>query len=498
MNLPWREMLTKVLYGVLPLIIVLTLMVSCQKTPPHPGQALTMTYCNTCHLAPEPALLTRFVWKDIVLPEMGARLGMQTTFKELDKIREMQYTGLIPKGPAMTETSWFAIKSYFDQHAPDTLIVQKDYSIHQAKDTLFEIISLRLPEGMQSASLVQFDTAANVLWYGSGENEHLYRYRYETQSYDSLFIDGAPSKILKLDQKYLLLSMGLIHPNDQQQGALFELSTQPLGIISNVLTALRRPVDVLPIEQAHGYDFIVNEFGYHLGALTLYQNNDSSYQQTVLDQLPGAIKSYFFDLNNDQIKDIVVLMAQGDEGIFYYEGKMDGTFKSRQPLLRFPPSYGSTFFTLTDVDKDGLKDIIYINGDNGDYKPLMKPFHGVHIFYGQDASGLSYEEKAFFQINGAFKVIVEDFDQDSDVDFAVISYFPDIDETPEEGFLYFLQDEGTFHAFSLEISGEGPWLVMDGADYDRDGDIDLVIGSSNTMSDSGLSSSIVILKNKTQ
>ena len=496
-NLPWGEMPTIVLYGVLPLLVVFNLLMGCQPTPPHPGEALTMTYCSTCHLAPEPTLLTRSVWHDIVLPEMGARLGMQTTFAELDKKREMQYTGLIPNGPTLDEASWFAIKSYFDQHAPDSLIVEKDYTIHEAEEALFEIISLPVAKEAQSASLVQFDTAANVLWYGSGENEHLYQYRYETHSYDSIFVEGAPSKILRLNDTYMLLSMGLIHPNDQKQGDLFELSSRPLEIKSKVLEKLRRPVDVIPIQQAHGYDFIVNEFGYHLGAFTMYQKTDTSYQKIILDELPGAIKSYFFDLNHDQIKDIVVLMAQGDEGIFYYQGRLDGTFESRRPLLRFPPSYGSTFFTMTDMDRDGLQDIIYVNGDNGDYKPLMKPYHGVHIFYGRDTSGLSYEKKAFYQINGAFKVIVEDFDQDSDADFAVISYFPDIEETPEEGFLYFLQDEGTFQAFSLEVSARGPWLVMDGADYDQDGDIDLVIGSSSTMSDRDGTHGLVILKNKT-
>ncbi len=491
-----REMNSNLRNGVLLFVIVFIIAESCQKTPPHPGEALAETYCSTCHLTPDPSLLTRAVWSDIVLPEMGARLGMKTTFKELDRTREMQYTGLIPKRASMSEASWFAIKSYFDQYAPDTLLVQKNYPIHKGEEELFEIIKLPMIKA-RSASLVQFDTTAHILWYGNGENEYLYRYDYQTQEYDSLFIDGAPSQILKLGQRHLLLSMGLIHPNDLRQGALLELTTQPLEIKSEILTELRRPVDVLPITQPQGYDFIVNEFGYHLGAFSLYQKTDSSYRQVMLDQLPGAIKSYFFDVNNDDIKDIVVLMAQGDEGIFYYQGKTDGTFAARQPILRFPPSYGSTFFTVTDVDMDGLMDIIYVNGDNGDYEPLMKPYHGVHIFYGQDADGISYEEEAFYQINGAFKVIVEDFDKDDDVDFAVISYFPDADHTPEEGFLYFLQDAGSFKAYSLAISDEGPWLVMDGADYDQDGDTDLVIGSSSTMSDRNASSGVIILKNKT-
>ena len=190
-------------------------------------------------------------------------------------------------------------------------------------------------------------------------------------------------------------------------------------------------------------------------------------------------------------------MAQGDEGIFYYQGNGDGTFKARQALLRFPPSYGSTYFDLKDLNQDGKMDIIYVNGDNGDYTPLMKPYHGVHFFYGDD-SGLQFNEGPFFHVNGAFKVIIEDFDSDNDLDFAVISYFPDQKHSPEEGFLYFLKEKRDYRAFSIGISTQGPWLVMDAADYDGDGDLDLVLGRNNLMSKTNTEGGIVILNNRTK
>ena len=53
----------------------------------------------------------------------------------------------------------------------------------------------------------------------------------------------------------------------------------------------------------------------------------------------------------------------------------------------------------------------------------------------------SFTEKYFYPINGASKVVSEDFDKDGDLDFAVISIFPE--EKNQEGFLYF-QNQGNF------------------------------------------------------
>ena len=47
----------------------------------------------------------------------------------------------------------------------------------------------------------------------------------------------------------------------------------------------------------------------------------------------------------------------------------------------------------------------------------------------------SFTEKYFYPINGASKVVSEDFDKDGDLDFAVISIFPE--EKNQEGFFIF-------------------------------------------------------------
>jgi len=40
------------------------------------GRRLAAMHCQSCHLFPEPDLLTREVWERDILPRMGARLGM--------------------------------------------------------------------------------------------------------------------------------------------------------------------------------------------------------------------------------------------------------------------------------------------------------------------------------------------------------------------------------------------------------------------------------------
>jgi hypothetical protein len=84
----------------------------------------------------------------------------------------------------------------------------------------------------------------------------------------------------------------------------------------------------------------------------------------------------------------------------------------------------------------------------------------------------------FYQLNGAYRALARDYDQDGDLDIAAISFFPDYLRTPEESFVY-LQNDGqqNFTAYSFPQAVEGRWMVMDAGDLDGDGDLDLALGS---------------------
>jgi hypothetical protein len=181
------------------------------------------------------------------------------------------------------------------------------------------------------------------------------------------------------------------------------------------------------------------------------------------------------DLNGDGLPDVVALFGQGDEGIFVYYNKGGGQFEEVR-ALRFPPSYGSSYFDLFDFNGDGHLDIVYTCGDNADFPPVSKPYHGIRIFQ-NDGRG-NFTEALFLPLPGAYAAIPADFDLDGDLDIAAISFFPNFEKTPEAGFVFFENQGGMkFRALTFPQSHKGRWLVMDAGDWDADGDLDLVLGS---------------------
>jgi hypothetical protein len=195
----------------------------------------------------------------------------------------------------------------------------------------------------------------------------------------------------------------------------------------------------------------------------------------VIRAVPGAIKAYVEDVNHDGLPDIWALFAQGDEGIFLFTNKGNGQF-SQETILRFPPMYGSSYFELADFNKDGYEDILYTCGDNADFSPVFKPYHGVYIFINDGHN--HFTQQYFFPMNGCYKAMARDFDGDGDLDIAAISFFADYDRQPEEGFVY-LENLGgfDFQPHSLPEAGSGKWMTMDAADLDGDGRTDIVLGN---------------------
>jgi len=204
--------------------------------------------------------------------------------------------------------------------------------------------------------------------------------------------------------------------------------------------------------------------------------NKGEIEQQVLRALPGAIKVYTDDFNKDGRPDLIVLMAQAQEGIYVLLNQENGRFET-QELLSFPVIYGSSYFELDDFNNDGFRDILYTCGDNGDYTGnILKNYHGVYIFLNDGNN--RFTQKYFFPVHGCYKAMAKDFDKDGDLDIATISYFPDTKNQPQESFVYLRQETAfQFRPYAIKEFNEGRWLTMDAADVDGDGDDDIVLGS---------------------
>ena len=182
------------------------------------------------------------------------------------------------------------------------------------------------------------------------------------------------------------------------------------------------------------------------------------------------------DFDQDGLPDLMVLFGQGNEMIYTLMNLGGGNFDV-QPVLKFSPSHGSSGFTMVDFDKDGLEDILYTAGDNADFGPIKRPYHGIYL-YRCIVPGEKYELDWFQPLPGAYDAQAHDFDQDGDFDIAAISFFPDFSNDQPESFLY-LENRGSgeFYVNNFVDENLGRWLVMDVADHDGDNDLDILLGS---------------------
>ncbi|MGN6352639.1 MAG: FG-GAP repeat domain-containing protein, partial [Parafilimonas sp.] len=89
-----------------------------------------------------------------------------------------------------------------------------------------------------------------------------------------------------------------------------------------------------------------------------------------------------------------------------------------------------------------------------------------------------FKQSYFFHIDGCYKAIAKDFDNDGDLDIATIAFFADYANEPEEGFVY-LKNIGNnnFEPYRLPETENGRWLTMEAADIDKDGRSDLILGN---------------------
>ncbi|NJM26678.1 MAG: VCBS repeat-containing protein [Bacteroidia bacterium] len=223
---------------------------------------------------------------------------------------------------------------------------------------------------------------------------------------------------------------------------------------------------------------MVCNFGNYTGNLqALFGGSGGSFQKNTLSALPGARKVILKDFTHDGRIDVLVLFAQGDERVSLFVN--DGARKfSEKILLRFPPVYGSSYFETGDYNNDGFFDILTTNGDNMDYSIVLKPYHGVRLHLNDGK--MNFTESVFLPMHGASMAMAHDYDLDGDIDIAAVAFFPDFEKHSDEGFVYFEnQGDNQFTARTTPAGTLARWLIMETADYDHDGDVDIFLGALN-------------------
>jgi FG-GAP-like repeat len=450
------------------------------------GAVLAKTYCGSCHLVPDPSLLDSRSWEKGVLPAMGPRLGIFFYGMERypNSLRDTNVSkSFYPSRPLINMVEWQHILDYYTATSPDSLPGQSRLRpLDTAGLTLFDIGLPALHYDMPVTTMVQVDSARRGVTFFDMHYHNLFHLGPSLTPDDSVHEGGAIVDMERQDTGWAVCNIGVLTPNNGKSGRLqrITLNAQKEWELDSIPVAdhLARPVQAVAADlNGDGRtDYVVCEFGNLTGALSWLENKgDGGYERHVLRATPGAIRIYINDYNHDGLPDIWALFAQGDEGIYLFTNRGKGQF-SEQAILRFPPSYGSSYFELVDFNGDGYPDILYTCGDNADFSPVMKPYHGVYIF--QNDGHEHFIQQYFYPIDGCYKAVARDFDGDGEMDIAAIAFFADFNLQPEEGFVYLKGLGGyDYRPYSLVSAERGRWLTMDVGDVDGDGKPDIVLGN---------------------
>ncbi|AMQ56062.1 FG-GAP repeat domain-containing protein [Algoriphagus sanaruensis] len=445
------------------------------------GEQLANGYCASCHLKPEPKILDRATWEK-VLPDMRKRMGLylEEDFGSSVPEDEGVPDGIYSKIPFISKEKWEKLQAYYLQNAPEKPLPQSEKLEPRKGIPGFELIIPNFDFVRPSlTTMLRVHPETGNLWLG-----HRFRSLYELDSkhefkgLQSIPTDVAPVEIFwKNETEFDLLTMGLMDPANDSLGVFANFSKVKEWEGTPQITHLMRPVHVERGDwNGDGKDdFVVCEFGNHLGKLSLHLSNGGGFEEVILKKDPGARRTIGLDYDKDGDLDILALMTQAKEGIILFENIGEGNFKERQ-LLGFHPAFGSSDFRFLDINCDGSEEIILVNGDNADQSQILKYYHGVRIFE-RNQSG-EFEEKWFYPMHGASGLEVGDFDQDGKMDLIAIAFFPDRRQKPNQNLIYFQQTSSMKlvpHVIKEQM--EDHWLTLTKGDVDLDGDEDIIVGS---------------------
>jgi hypothetical protein len=466
-------------------LLILTIffhMLACNPKPKTAQEERYQVYCGSCHLPPKIEHLPKGIWEESILPDMAARMGLQiNNYNPYQGLSYEEYeatlkSGIYPSKPTISVEDWMELQAYILEEAPDSLPKIKYPDFESLNGFVPRPVDLDNSPGALFTYLGMDQESRQVL--AGGIDGRLIGYDHLNEEVNTIDVYERPIvDVTRREGKLIITEIGKLDPTQLSTGRLIRSGK---GEFSLLLDQLHRPVHTLVYDlNGDGQDeYVVSEFGDLRGQLSLFsQNADMSFEKTTLLAQPGTLRVVAEDMDGDGKTDLVALTSQGLESITILTQKEPLRFVARQ-AIRFSPVYGSSWFELADYDGDGDQDIITVNGDNADKSYVHKPYHGLRIHINQGDN--TFQEKYFFPMNGATRLISGDYDQDGDLDFFVVATFPDYEQDPLPSLVYLEnQDSESFEFVPriLEGTPEGRWFLLTSGDLDADGDEDVVVSS---------------------
>lgn len=291
------------------------------------------------------------------------------------------------------------------------------------------------------------------------------------------------------DPDLLAASLGSLEPTDNLCGSLVALMNDGGASLRSVTLLKDEPrmCDVRPADMDGDgdLDLAFASFGlFHTGrAGWLEQTAPLVFEARELLKANGISHCPVGDVNGDGRPDVAVLLSQQHEKVMLYvnqgtsESGTDPTFREIE-LWRAPhPLWGNSSGDLIDLDQDGDLDFLFTNGDALDGEPYSKPWHGVQWLENKSqGETIVFEYRKIGAFHGSYWADAADFDLDGDLDVIVTSMMNQWADPRRQAVVWF-ENDGS-ESFTLWPISIGPTyqVVGDIGDLDRDGRPDAVTG----------------------
>jgi hypothetical protein len=280
------------------------------------------------------------------------------------------------------------------------------------------------------------------------------------------------------DLDVLVACMGKVFPSNDRIGSVVILENDGRQTFTphTIVDRIARVTDVRAADfNGDGRpDLVAGQFGYDDGETRWMENTGNwRFRSHILQKLSGVIHTVPVDIDSDGDMDFVSLVSQEWEEIYTFENDGRGNFKSHLNWGSTNEDYGSSGIRLSDLNQDGLVDILYTNGDAFDYlPPRPRPWHSVQWL--ENKGGFRFEHHPIGLFPGASAAVAADFDGDGDLDVAAASCY-NLWEKPESQSLIWFENDGKMNFTQRDISHSPTHLIsLEAADMNRDGKPDLV------------------------
>jgi hypothetical protein len=274
------------------------------------------------------------------------------------------------------------------------------------------------------------------------------------------------------DLDLLVAALGFLFPNNNRVGSVIVLENDGRQRFTShyVADRIARVADAraADLDGDGDLDISVAGFGYDDGETSWLENHGAwKFEQHVLQRLSGAINAVPADVNGDKVPDIVALISQEWEEIWAFINDGRGAFTPSMIWGSTNPDFGSSWLSMVDMDRDGDQDILYANGDAFEYAPPnSRPWQGVQWL--ENNGAMRFELHRIADLQGATSPHGADLDGDGDLDVLLVTSNNDWDN-PQAPSLLWLENDGRMR-FTIRGIASAPTHLLTAAVGDLDGD----------------------------